>query len=132
VVEHGGHVIKYKKTENGLEPEIVSTPKPVKYFNGKKFIEEESIFGEFALIRAYRADTMGNLEYHKTARNFNADMAKAAKCVIAEVEEIVQPGELNPESIATPSIYVDRILHNDPRSPYSEKIVERLTLVDHL
>lgn len=85
MVEHGGHVIKYKKTENGLEPEILSTPKPVKYFNGKKFIEEESIFGEFALIRAYRADTMGNLEYHKTARNFNADMAKAAKCVIAEV-----------------------------------------------
>lgn len=62
---------------------------------------------------------MGNLEYHKTARNFNADMAKAAKCVIAEVEQVVEPGELDPEAIATPSIYVDRIFEMDPRSPYS-------------
>lgn len=67
-----------------------------------------------------------------TARNFNADIARAAKCVIAEVEEIVEPGKLNPEAIHVPSIYVDRIYEMDPRSPYSENVVERLTLVDHL
>lgn len=79
-------MIKYKKKADGaLEPEIVSNPKPVKVFKGKKYIEEESIFGDFAFIKAKRADTLGNLEFHKTARNFNADMATAAKVVIAEV-----------------------------------------------
>ena len=55
-------------------------------FGNKKYLEENAIFGDFALVKAWRADTMGNLEFHKTARNFNADMAKAAKCVVAEVE----------------------------------------------
>lgn len=61
IVETGGYVIKYKKTEKGLEPEIVSQPKPTKIFKGTKYIEEESIFSDFALIKAKRADTMGNL-----------------------------------------------------------------------
>lgn len=63
----------------------MTPPKPVKIFRGQKYLEEESIFGDFALVKAKRADTMGNLEFHKTARNFNADMATAANCVIAEV-----------------------------------------------
>lgn len=74
----------------------MTAPKPTKIFRGAKYLEEESIFGDFALVKAKRADTLGNLEFHKTARNFNADMATAAKCVIAEVEEIVEPGKLDP------------------------------------
>jgi 3-oxoacid CoA-transferase len=61
IVETGGYVIKYKKTDKGIEPEIVTSPKPTKVFNGVKYLEEESIFGDFALVRAKRADTMGNL-----------------------------------------------------------------------
>lgn len=75
---------------------------------------------------------MGNLEFHKTARNFNADMAKAASCVVAEVEEVVEPGALDPEAIHVPSLFVDRIYKMDPQSKYSEKVIERLTLEDHI
>lgn len=66
---------------------------------------------------------MGNLEFHKTARNFNADMAKAARCVVAEVEEVVEPGALDPEAIHVPSLFVDRIYKMDPQSKYSEKVI---------
>lgn len=62
---------------------------------------------------------MGNLEFHMTARNFNADMATAATLVIAEVEEIVEPGQLNPESIHVPGVYVDRVYKMEEGSPYS-------------
>ncbi len=61
VVETGGYVIKYKKTDKGIEPEIVAGPKPTKVFNGRKFLEEESLFADFAFVKAKRADTMGNL-----------------------------------------------------------------------
>lgn len=132
VVETGGYVIKYKKTDKGIQPEIIAGPKPTKTFKDKKFLEEESLFADFAFVKAKRADTMGNLQFHKTARNFNADMATAAHCVIAEVEEIVQPGKLDPQAIHVPSLYVDRIYKMDPRSQYSESVIERLTLVDHL
>jgi 3-oxoacid CoA-transferase len=125
-------VIKYKRTETGIEPEIVAPPKLVKTFRGRRYLEEESIFADFALIKAWRADTMGNLEFHKTARNFNADMALAAKCVIAEVEEIVEAGTLDPEAIHVPAIYVDRVYKMNPSSRYSESVIERLTLEDHV
>lgn len=78
--------------------------------DGIKYIFEKPIRGDVALIRAHKADTLGNLIYYKTARNFNPLMAAAAKTVIVEVDEIVEPGELNPEAIVTPHLYVDKII----------------------
>lgn len=78
--------------------------------DGVKYILEKAIRADVALIRAHKADTLGNLVYYKTARNFNPLMATAAKYVIAEVDEIVEPGELDPEAIVTPFIYVDAIV----------------------
>lgn len=78
--------------------------------DGVKYIFEKAIRADVALIRAHKADTLGNLIYYKTARNFNPLMATAAKKVIVEVDEIVEPGELNPEEIVTPFLYVDTII----------------------
>lgn len=78
--------------------------------DGVRYILEKAIRADVALIRAYKADTLGNLVYYKTARNFNPLMATAAKKVIVEVDEIVEPGELNPEEIVTPFLYVDVII----------------------
>lgn len=78
--------------------------------DGVTYIFEKAIRADVALIRAHKADTLGNLVYYKTARNFNPLMATAAKKVIVEVDEIVQPGELNPEEIVTPFLYVDVII----------------------
>lgn len=78
--------------------------------DGVSYIFEKAIRADVALIRAHKADTLGNLVYYKTARNFNPLMATAAKKVIVEVDEIVQPGELNPEEIVTPFLYVDVII----------------------
>ena len=79
-------------------------------FNGRKYVLEEAIHTDVALIRAKKADTLGNLVYSKTARNFNPVMAMAATYTIAEVDEIVEPGELDPEDIVTPHIYVNAIV----------------------
>ncbi|WP_313893420.1 CoA transferase subunit A [Psychrobacillus sp.] len=78
--------------------------------DGVTYIFEKAIRADVALIRAHKADTLGNLVYYKTARNFNPLMATAAKKVIVEVDEIVEPGELNPEEIITPFLYVDMII----------------------
>lgn len=78
--------------------------------DGVKYIFEKAIRADVALIRAHKADMLGNLIYYKTARNFNPLMATAAKKVIVEVDEIVEPGELNPEEIVTPFLYVDTIV----------------------
>src|SRR3954466_13165037 len=92
----------------------VGTPiaegKETKEFNGKTYLLEEGIVGDFALVKAWKADTLGNLVYRKTARNFNPLAAMAGKITIAEVEEIVEAGELNPDEIHTPGIYVQRLL----------------------
>lgn len=78
--------------------------------DGVPYIFEKAIRGDVALIRAHKADTLGNLVYYKTARNFNPLMATAAKIVIVEVDEIVEPGELNPEEVVTPHLFVDAII----------------------
>ncbi|WP_088009377.1 CoA transferase subunit A [Indiicoccus explosivorum] len=78
--------------------------------DGVRYILEKAIRADVALIRAHKADTLGNLVYYKTARNFNPLMATAAKTVIAEVDEIVEPGELDPEAVITPHLYVDAII----------------------
>lgn len=78
--------------------------------DGVRYVFEKAIRADVALIRAHKADTLGNVVYYKTARNFNPLMASAAKTVIVEVDEIVEPGELNPEAIATPHLYIDHIV----------------------
>lgn len=79
-------------------------------FNGKRCVLETALSADYAFIKAYRADTIGNLVYRKAARNFNPIMATAAECVIVEVDEIVPVGTLDPEIIVTPSVFVDRIV----------------------
>jgi 3-oxoacid CoA-transferase A subunit len=84
--------------------------KPTAVFDDRTYILERAIHADVALIRAFRADTLGNLVYYKTARNFNPLMAMAARLTIAEVDEIVPAGELDPECIVTPHIFVDKLV----------------------
>jgi 3-oxoacid CoA-transferase subunit A len=108
-------------------PAGVGTPiaegKEVRKFNGKKFILEESLIADFSLIRAYKADKLGNLVFRKTARNFNSIMAPAGKVTIAEVEEIVEVGKLDPNFIHSPGIYVQALIQ-----VVQEKRIERRTI----
>ena len=97
----------YTKIAVGTE---LAKGKETKEFNGETYLLQEAIRGDVALICADKADELGNLVYHKTARNFNPVMATAAQTVIAEVGEIVPAGALDPESIVTPHIYVDAIV----------------------
>lgn len=107
----------------------VGTPiaegKETKEFNGKTYVLEEGIVADFALVKAWKADTLGNLVYRKTARNFNPLAAMAGKITIAEAEEIVQPGELDPDQIHTPGIFVQRLL----LGTNYEKRIERRTVL---
>lgn len=84
--------------------------KDLREFSGREYILEESIKGDFAIVKAWKADTLGNLVYRKTARNFNPLAATAGKITVVEVEEIVKPSELDPDEIHTPGIYVDRLI----------------------
>jgi 3-oxoacid CoA-transferase subunit A len=88
----------------------IAEGKEEKVFNGRKYILEESLTSDFSLIRAWKADRYGNLIFRKTAANFNPMMASAGKITVAEVEEIVEPGELDPNFIHTPGIYVQRVI----------------------
>ena len=106
----------------------VGTPiaegKEVKVFDGKDYILENGITADFALVKAWKADKLGNLVYRKTSRNFNPLAAMAGKITIAEVEEIVEVGELDPDHIHTPGVFVQRVL----LGKNYEKRIERLTV----
>ncbi|WP_078379979.1 CoA transferase subunit A [Sutcliffiella halmapala] len=110
-------------------PAGVGTPiaegKEVRDFNGKEYVLEEAYSADFSLVRADKADKMGNLIYNKTARNFNPMIAAAGKVTIAEVEELVEIGDLEPNQIQTPSIYVQRLIVGK-----QEKKIERVTTRD--
>lgn len=99
--------------------DIASSPRQVQQFNGIDYIMEEAITGDYALIKAWKADRHGNLIFRKSARNFNPAMCKAAKITIAEVEEIVD--EIEPDLVHVPSIFVHRIVKGDR----FEKRIER-------
>lgn len=101
----------------------VGEGKDVKEFNGRKYILEESITGDFAIVKAWKADRYGNLVYRHTAQNFNPMAATAGKITVVEVEEIVEPGELDPAHIHTPGIYVDRLIQGT-----FEKRIEQRTV----
>jgi 3-oxoacid CoA-transferase subunit A len=92
---------------------VVAENKPTREFDGRMYVMERALKADFALIKAWKGDKSGNLVYRKTARNFNPMMAAAAKITIAEVENLVEVGELDPDCIHTPSIYVKRILQGE-------------------
>ena len=93
-------------------------------FEGIKYVRETWLRADVALIKAWKADPFGNLMYRKTARNFNPNMATAARTTIVEAEELVPAGSLDPDSVHTPGIYVDRIV----RCTINEKRIEKLTV----
>lgn len=100
----------------------VAEGKEVREFNGRACVLERSLFADFALIKAWRGDRHGNLVFRRTARNFNPMMATAARVTIAEVEELVEPGEIDPDSVHTPGIFVQRIVRCDG---YEKRIEKR-------
>lgn len=102
---------------------IVANGKETREFDGRTYVMERGLTADFAFVKAWKGDKWGNLIYRKTARNFNPMMATAAKITIAEVEELVEVGDLDPETIHTPSIYVKRIF----RGELFEKHIERRT-----
>ena len=103
---------------------VIAEGKDVREFNGKSYILEESLTADVALVKAYKADKAGNLIFRKTAQNFNPVCAMAGKVTIAEVEEIVEIGALDPDEIHLPGIYVNRIVVN----AQPEKRIEQMTL----
>jgi len=102
---------------------VVADGKEAREFNGKAYLLETALRADFALVKAWKGDTAGNLVYRRTARNFNPMMATAARVTIAEVEELVEVGELDPDLIHTPGIYVKRIFCGS-----CEKRIERRTV----
>jgi 3-oxoacid CoA-transferase subunit A len=103
---------------------VVAEGKEVREFDGRPYIMERALKADFAFVKAWKGDKWGNLVYRKTARNFNPMMATAAKITIAEVEHLVEPGELDPDLIHTPSVYVKRIFQGE----LFEKRIERRTV----
>ena len=120
----GGAGIPAFFTPAGFGTEV-GEGKEVRDFNGKPHILESALTADFAIVKAWKGDTVGNLIYKGTARNFNPPMAMAGKITIAEVEELVQPGELDPNEIHTPGIFVQRIFKGDKY----EKRIEQRTVI---
>nr|CAD7262654.1 unnamed protein product [Timema shepardi] len=121
IVQEGGVPIKYS-TDGKVQ--IASKKKDTEEFDGKRYVLEYAIKGDFALVKAYKADEKGNLIFRKSARNFNPAMCKAAKVCIAEVEEIVPVGTIGPDEVHVPGIYVDRIVKSDK----CDKKIEKVTI----
>jgi 3-oxoacid CoA-transferase subunit A len=103
---------------------VIAEGKETREFDGRLYVMEHALKADFALIKAWKGDRRGNLVYRKTARNFNPMMATAAEITIAEVEHLVEPGEIDPDHVHTPGIYVKRVVQG---SDY-EKRIERRTL----
>jgi 3-oxoacid CoA-transferase subunit A len=111
----------YTKTGVGT---LVAEGKETKEFGGEDYILEAGIVADLALVKAWKADTTGNVVFRKTARNFNVPAATCGRVCVVEVEEIVQPGELDPDGIHLPGVYVHRLIDG---SPYDKKIEFRTT-----
>ena len=123
-IRAGGAGIPAFYTPTGLGT-IVAEGKETRTIGNRTYVLEQALHADFALIKAWRGDRYGNLIYRKTARNFNPVMATAADVTIAEVEELVEPGMLDPDHIVTPGIYVDRILVGAAyRKPIESKFIQ--------
>jgi 3-oxoacid CoA-transferase subunit A len=103
---------------------LVAEGKETREFDGRHYVLERPLAADFAFVKAFRGDTAGNLVYRKTARNFNPMMATAARVTIAEVEHLVEPGEIDPDTVVTPGIFVRHVV----RSSGYEKRIEKRTL----
>jgi 3-oxoacid CoA-transferase subunit A len=122
-IRAGGAGIPAFFTRTGVGT-IVAEGKELREFGGETFVMETGLIADVSIIHAWKGDTEGNLVYRKTARNFNPMMATAGKITIAEVEHLVEPGEIDPDDIMTPGVYVQRIVH----VPDGPKRIEQRTV----
>jgi 3-oxoacid CoA-transferase subunit A len=122
-IRAGGAGIPAFYTPTGVGT-VVAEGKEVREFDGRQYVLERALTADFALVKAWRGDRLGNLVYRKTARNFNPMMATAARVTIAEVEELVEPSEIDPDQVMTPGIYVKQILQGEKY----ERRIERRTV----
>ena len=122
-IRAGGAGIPAFYTATGVGT-VVADGKETRKFEGRTYVMETALTADFALVRAWKGDRLGNLVYRKTARNFNPMMAAAGRITIAEVEVLVEPGEIDPDQIHTPGIYVARIIKGETY----EKPIEQRTV----
>jgi 3-oxoacid CoA-transferase subunit A len=122
-IRAGGAGVPAFFTKTGVGT-VIAEGKEVRVFDGEKYVMERGLVADLAIVHAWKADTEGNLVYRKTARNFNPMMATAAKVTVAEVEHLVEPGEIEPDHIITPGIFVQRIVH----VKHPKKLIEQRTL----
>ena len=109
-IRAGGAGIPAFYTATGVGTSIAEG-KPTATFDGREYVQERGLFADLALVHAHTGDTEGNLVYRRTARNFNPMMATAAKTTVAQVEHLVEPGDIDPDHIVTPGIFVQRVIH---------------------
>ncbi len=121
-IRAGGAGIPAFFTKTGVGT-LIAEGKEVREFDGEKYVMERGLVADVALVHAWKADTEGNLVFRKTARNFNPMMATAGKVTVVEVEHLVEPGEIEPDTIVTPGVYVQRIVH----VPNPNKRIEQRT-----
>jgi 3-oxoacid CoA-transferase subunit A len=122
-IRAGGAGIPAFYTATGVGT-VVAEGKEIREFEGRSYVLERALTADFSLVKAWRGDRLGNLLYRKTARNFNPMMATAARVTIAEVEELVEPGQIDPDQVMTPGIYVKRIV----QGAQYERRIERRTV----
>jgi len=122
-IRAGGAGIPAFFTPTGVGTQVAEG-KEVREFDGRRYVMERAIRGDYALVKAWKGDRFGNLVYRKTARNFNPMMAMAGRITIAEVEQLVEPGELEPDLVHTPAIFVQRIFQANAPS----HLIERRTV----
>jgi len=123
-IRSGGAGIPAFYTPTGVGTKIAEG-KEIRTFDGREFVLEKGIVGDFAFVKAWKGDKFGNLIFRKTARNFNPMIATAGKITVAEVEELVDVGELDPDQIHTPGVYVQRIFKG---THYQKRIEQRTVL----
>lgn len=125
-IRAGGAGIAAFFTKTGVGT-LIAEGKEERVFNGHRYIMETGLVADIALVHAWKGDTEGNLVYRKTARNFNPMMATAGKITIAEVEHLVQPGELDGDAIITPGVFVQRIVHTTAEKRIEQRTVRKRT-----
>jgi 3-oxoacid CoA-transferase subunit A len=121
-VADGG--LPWRYDESG-EVVVASPPKDVRSFGGRDYVLEEAIVADFGIVRAWKGDRHGNLVYRASARNFNPLAAMCGRITIAEVEELVEPGELDPNNIHTPGVFVQRVVELTPEQAEDKRIEKR-------
>ncbi len=121
-IRAGGAGIPAFFTKTGVGT-LIAEGKDIRNFDGEDYVMERGLVADISLVHAWKGDTEGNLIYRKTARNFNPMMATAGKVTIVEVEHLVEPGELDPDAIVTPGVFVQRIIH----VPNAKKHIEQRT-----